>query len=116
MIIDPIEEATPTYRLDGEALQIAKELHEYSLQCEKEELEIEKQVQEFQDALMEEFDEKHSKPFQTFFERLAKSLAISVDEILTFELDATYLSDHNIAFMKQFTIRELEEIREEGEL
>ena len=130
MIFDPMAEPTPTYRLDGEALQVAKEIHEYSLKCNVEYLEIQKQVQEFHDALMGEFDEKHNEPFQKFFEHLAKSLAMSIDEIRTFRLDATYLDDHNLAFMKQgpiedrvlvmnsddLTEEELGEVREEGEL
>lgn len=91
----------PTYRLDGEALAIAKELHEYSKQTTLEYQAIMMQVAEYSGVLMLAFDEKHSDKFKDIFQRLANELAIPFEQMRKFHLDATYIDDHNIAFMKQ---------------
>jgi hypothetical protein len=96
----------PTYRLDGKALEIAKELHEYSKEVQKEYRQVALQIAEFSQALMLNFDEKHNDRFQDIFRRLAEELSIPVDEIRKFHLDATYIDDHNIAFMKQGPIND----------
>lgn len=100
------ENQGPTYRLDGEALAIAKELHEYSKETTKEYQGIMMQVAEFSGCLMAAFDEKHSDKFKDIFQRLADQLHIPVDQMRKFHLDATYIEDHNIAFMKQGPIED----------
>ena len=100
------ENSTPTYRLDGEALEIAKELHVYSQQANEEYRGVALQIAEFSQALMLDFDEKHNPKFQDIFNRLAAELSIPVEQMKKFNLDATYLDDHNIAFMKQGPIED----------
>ena len=100
------ENPTPTYRLDGEALKIAKELHDYSQVANEEYRGVALQIAEFSQALMTDFDEKHNPKFQDIFNRLAQELSIPVDQMRKFNLDATYLEDHNIAFMKQGPIED----------
>jgi hypothetical protein len=104
--MEAINEGGATYRLDGKALEIAKELHDYTKSIGAEALEIERQCEEFNDALMGAFDEKHNQRFQDIFQRLADELSIPVNLMRQFNLDATYLEDHNIAFMKQGPIQD----------
>lgn len=89
-----------TYRLDGRALALAKELHEYSKEVKKEYKGIARQITEFSAALMQDFDEKHDGRFREIYQGLADELSIPLDLMRTFNLDASYLDDHNIAFMK----------------
>lgn len=100
------ENQGPTYRLDGVALEIAKELHEYSKEVQKEYQGVAMQIAEFSQSLMLAFDEKHNNRFQDIFKRLAQELSIPVEEMRKFHLDATYIDDHNIAFMKQGPIND----------
>lgn len=100
------ENQAPTYRLDGKALEIAKELHEYSKKANAEYRDIAVQIADFSNSLMVVFDQKHNDIFQDIFNRLAHELCIPVDQMRKFNLDATYLDDHNIAFMKQGPIQD----------
>lgn len=110
------ENPGPTYRLDGEALEIARELHEYSKKTTKEYQAIMMQVAEFSGCLMMAFDEKHSDKFKDIFQRLADQLSIPVDEMRKFHLDATYIDDHSIAFMKQGPIDDKVMVLEDDQL
>ena len=107
-----LPDENPTYLLAGEALEIAKEFHNFSQSVSEEYKGIEQQMQEYSDelhrqihehneALLVAFDEKHHLAFEDLFDRLAKAVGITRNEIKNFRLDATYLNQHDIAFMKQ---------------
>lgn len=100
------EHQSPTYRLHGKSLAIAKELHAHSKIANEEYRQIGLEVAHFADALMVKFDEKHDATFRDIFHRLGQELGITVDEMRKFNLDATYLEDHDIAFMKQGPIED----------
>ena len=95
------EHPAVTYRLEGEALEIAKELHAHTKNVQKDFELIAVQIAEFSQELTQEFDERHDSGFRDIYERLAAAVGIPMEQMRTFNLDPSYLDDHNIAFMKQ---------------
>lgn len=102
------EDPGVTYRLDGKALEAARDIHEYSKMVDEDykqiTLEIQKRSMELEQEmlkLVQEFEMKHAEPFTRLFERLGKALNLTVQEVKSFHLDATYIDSHNIAFLRQ---------------
>jgi len=94
-------DSTPAYRLDGKALALARQLHEYSQEVGKEYNTLSEHINKYSRELLQDFDIKHDEPFRRLFTALAKELCIPIEELHKFRLDVTYLEDHGLAFMQQ---------------
>jgi hypothetical protein len=99
----PSAENTITYRLSGESLKTASEIHELSKQVNQEYREIEQNVREYSQDLMATFNGAHTYKFTELLGKLAAQLGIPSQDITMFHLDASYLDDHGVAFLKQST-------------
>lgn len=96
----PSAEPTITYKLCGESLETAKEIHELTKESNKEYEEVEARVRAYSESLMAEFNAKYNQRFSDLLLTLAQQLGIPHDQITFFHLEVSYLDDHNIAFLK----------------
>lgn len=90
-----------SYRLSGEALKTAYEIHELSKHANQEYAEIEKKIKAYSLELVEQLTPKYTQKFTDLIAKLTTQLGIPVDQAPQFHLDASYLDDHGVAFLKQ---------------
>lgn len=97
----PSAEPTITYKLCGESLETAYEIHELSKEVNREYLEIEAKVKEYSRSLMDPLNQRFTNKFSVLLGKLSEHLGIPPEQIHMYHLDASYLDDHGIAFLKQ---------------
>lgn len=97
----PSIEPTINYKLCGESLETAYEIHEQHKAITQEYAELEAKVREYSESLMGPFNQKHVMNLSNLLRKLAGQLGIPFEEITQYHLDASYLEDHGIAFLKQ---------------
>ena len=91
-----------TYKLCGDSLDTALLIHELEQEADEACTEIQAKITEYQTQLLQEFDANFTPRFNALIRQLSKELCIPFDEIKHYRLDATYLEDHNIAFLKHY--------------
>lgn len=96
----PMAQPSIIYRLTGASLETAKEIHLATKEANKSYDEIQKQIAEYAHNLLVPFNEAYELKFTTLLRRLAKNLGIPENEITNYHLDASYLDDHELAFLK----------------
>ncbi len=99
----PIEKHI-TYKLCGNSLETAFEIHELEKEMDEAHFELEKKVMAYQAQLFQELDANFTSRFNMLLQQLSKELCIPFQEITQYRLDASYLEDHHIAFLKHCPI------------
>jgi hypothetical protein len=89
------------YSLQGESLEIAKNIHAAHQVSQEDLSQIEAQVEEFRDSLISKFEEKSGEVFRSLFTDMAKAICVPVEVLRKYHLDLTYLENHGLAFLKE---------------
>lgn len=97
----PIEKHI-TYKLCGDSLETATEIHDLEKEMDEAYYELQKKIVEYQTQLLQELDANFTPRFNELLRRLSKELCIPYEEITQYRLDGSYLEDHNIAFLKHY--------------